>query len=136
MTRELLKIVAQAFENADFEPLYKAISDDVLWKSSATEKGFFRVGGEYRGRRGVARLIRELETNYTIKAFIPKEIISSGDVTWGLFWVDLIYKPAAPLGRVTFDFAIRWQLRDGKIVEHQAFMDTAALLVRQKEPII
>jgi len=28
--------------------------------------------------------------------------------------------------------AIRWQLKDGKIIEHQAFFDTAYLLMVQR----
>jgi ketosteroid isomerase-like protein len=134
MGQELLKSVARALEKADFEPLYKVISDDVRWKSAATIKGFFRFGGEYKGRTGVAKLISEIGTDYTIRAFTPKEIVSNGDVTWGLFWVDLLYKPAG--GQVSFDCAIRWRLSEGKVVEHQAFIDTAAMLVRQAQSVL
>ena len=29
------------------------------------------------------------------------------------------------------EFAVRWRLKDGKIIEHQAFWDTASLLIQQ-----
>jgi len=128
---ELLRSVARALDNSDLQPLYNAIADDVHWKSASTMKGFFCFGGEYDGRAEVARLMSDLVTDYTITAFRPKEVISSGDVTWGLFWVDLIYKPMR--AQVTFDFAIRWRLKDGKVVEHQAFIDTAATFIRQMQ---
>jgi len=133
MAEDLLRSVARALEKADFEPLYKAVHDDVRWKSAATMKGFFRFGGQYRGRTGVAKLISEIGADYTIRSFTPKEVVSNGDVTWGLFWVDLLYKSAQD--QVSFDCAIRWRLRGGKVVEHQAFIDTAAVLVRQTEGI-
>lgn len=127
---QLLKSVLRAVENANFEPLYQAMSDDVVWKSAATMKGVFRFGGRYRGQKGVETLISEIETDYTLRSLTPREVISRGDVTWGLFWVDLLYKPT--LAQVCFDFAIRWRLRDGKVVEHQGFMDTATMLIGER----
>jgi len=121
-------------EKANFEPLYKAMSDDVVWKSAATLKGLFRFGGQYSGKKGVERLISELETDYTLKSLTTREVISKGDVTWGLFWVDLFYKPT--LAQVCFDFAIRWRVQDGKVVEHQGFMDTAAMLVHEQSGLL
>jgi len=132
MGKDLLQSVARALQNADFRPLYNAIADDVHWKSAATMQGFFSFGGEYKGRPDVAQLMSDLATDYTFTAFTPKEIVSSGDVTWGLFWVDLIYKPKG--AQASFDFAIRWRLKDGKVVEHQAFIDTAAMFLRQMLP--
>ena len=32
---------------------------------------------------------------------------------------------------VDLEIAIHWKLKDGKIIEHQAFFDTAALLIQQ-----
>ena len=125
-----MKNVMRAVESANFEPLYNAISSDVVWKSAATMKGFFPFGGQYKGRQGVETLISEIETDYTLRSLTPKEVVSKGDVAWGLFWVDLFYKPT--LAQVCFDLAIRWRLKDGKVVEHQGFIDTAAMLVREQ----
>ena len=131
---QLLKSVMHAVENANFEPLYSAISDNVVWKSAATMKGMFPFGGQYRGREGVEALISEIEVDYTLRSLTPREIVSRGDVVWGLFWVDLFYKPT--LAQVCFDFAIRWRLKDGKVVEHQGFIDTAGMLVREQSGLL
>ena len=71
----------------------------------------------------------------------PKEIISHGEIVWGLFEVESDYKPAnKPRQRpqyIIIECAIRWRVRDHKIIEHQAFFDTASLLVQQGElPIL
>jgi len=130
---QLLRTVVQALQRADFKPLYDAIGDDVVWKSAATMKGFFRFGGQYTGREGIEELIKEVETDYIVRSITPKEIVSRDDVTWGLFWADLFYKPTS--SQVCFDWAVRWRTRDGKLVEHQAFIDTAAVLVREQSGI-
>ena len=64
----------------------------------------------------------------------PKEVLAEGDVVWGLFDVGLRYDAkgrASEAINVQLDMAIRWRLRDGKIIEHQAFFDTAQLLLQQ-----
>src|SRR5579862_3657475 len=131
---QLLRSVMRAVENANFDPLYSAISDDVVWKSAATMRGMFPFGGQYRGRQGVETLISEIEADYTVRSLTPREVISKGDVLWGLFWVDLLYKPT--LAQVCFDFAIRWRLLEGKVIEHQGFVDTAAMLVCEQSGLL
>jgi len=42
------------------------------------------------------------------------------------------YEPkgkAAESRTLAFEMAIRWRLKDGKIIEHQGFFDTASLLI-------
>jgi hypothetical protein len=53
---------------------------------------------------------------------------------WGLFWVDLFYKPT--VAQVCFDCAVRWRVTDEKIVERQAFIDTAAVLLRKQSGLL
>jgi hypothetical protein len=64
----------------------------------------------------------------------PKEVVAARDVVWGLFDVGLCYDAKRTSGQATnikLDMAIRWQIKDGKIIEHQAFFDTAHLVVQQ-----
>ena len=35
---------------------------------------------------------------------------------------------------IELEVVIRWRLRDGKIIEHQSFFDTASLLIQQGHP--
>jgi ketosteroid isomerase-like protein len=66
----------------------------------------------------------------------PKEIRASGDVVWGLFDVGLRYDAKGKISGdapAQLNMAIRWRLQDGKIIEHQAFFDTAHLLRQQQQ---
>ena len=131
---DLVTTVMRALEKANFQPLFLALSDDVVWKSAATVKGLFRFGGTYTGRDGVETWKREFEHDYTVRAIIPREIISKDDVLWSLFRVDLFYKPT--WAQICFDCAMRWRLKDGKIVERQAFVDTATALIREQSGLL
>ena len=131
---ELLAIVAQGLEKGDFQPLLDAISDDIVWKSAATVKGLFPFGGRYMGREGVEAWKSEFESDYAVRSITAREVVSKGDVTWGLFWIDLFYKPTR--GQVCFECAVRWRLRNERIAEHQAFIDTATVLIREQAGLL
>jgi len=61
--------------------------------------------------------------------------VSSGDVVWGIFQITSTYAPVnnpnAVRKPVNWEMAMRWRVRNGKIVDAQAFFDTAGLLVQQ-----
>lgn len=127
-----MRSVFQAFERGDVQPLLDAMDEDVVWKSAATRKGFFPFGGTYTFRDGVTVALRDIAKRYAFRRFAPKEIVSQEDIVWGLFDVELEHiietmPPRSELVRV--EMAIRWRMRENRIVEHQAFFDTAALLI-------
>jgi ketosteroid isomerase-like protein len=131
-----MKTVVEAWGQADLDPVRAALDDDVVWKSASTCKdGVFRFGGVYRGKSSVLALLALLSTNYFFQRYAMKEIISRGDIVWGLFDTDGVFIPTG--GRdedrrpIRFETAFRWRIRDGKILEAQSFFDTAALLVQQ-----
>jgi ketosteroid isomerase-like protein len=130
---ELMRTITSAFEEGDVRPLMAAIHPDVVWKSASKYGGLFSFGGKHMDRIGVVEVLSKIALRYTFTRFRPKEIVEQGDMVWGLFDTKLAYKP--PKGRapksVTIEIAIRWKLCDGKIVEHQAFFDTASVLVQQ-----
>ena len=132
---KLMRTVVAAFEKSDLRPLMAALHDDVVWKSASKHEGLFSFHGEYKGRAGVQQLLANASMDYTFHHMTPKEVVAAGDVVWGYFDVGLRYdaKGKVPEPRVTqLDMAIRWRLKDGKIIEHQAFFDTAHLMVLQK----
>jgi hypothetical protein len=126
--------VAAAFQRADLRPLFHVIADNVLWKSGSTVKGPFLFGGTYRDRLDVMLLTAEISAGYAFRQFVPKEIISNGgDILWGLFQVEGDYMPPTGGGtrqRFEFECAIRWRMEGEKVVEHQSFFDTHALLLQ------
>jgi len=131
---ELMREVAAAFEKSDLQPLFGAIHEDIVWKTASNEEGLFRFGGEYRNRAGLLVILSTLSKEYTFYRFHPKEIIATGNIVWGHFDVGLFYDPKGEgeaRKQMTLEMAVRWRLEGAKIVEHQAFFDTASLLIQQ-----
>jgi ketosteroid isomerase-like protein len=130
-----MRKVAEAFEQADLKPLFDSIAENIVWKSGATKEGPFLFGGTYTGRLGVVEVTSLVSTGYVFRRFSPKEIVSSGDVVWGLFDVEGDYLLCGDRTKRPFqmEFAIRWRVHGGKVVEHQSFFDTHALFKQQSK---
>jgi ketosteroid isomerase-like protein len=135
----LMRRIAAAFEQGDLRPLFEVIDEkDVVWKSGSNEGGPFRFSGTFASRDGVLQVTSQISANYKIRRFSPREIVCNGDVVWGLFDVagDFTQTGRGPGDNLPFRYecAVRWRVRAGKIVEHQAFFDTEALS-RQIRPV-
>ena len=134
---KLMRVVIAAFAVGDLRPLIAAIHKDIVWKTGAPHDHLFRFGGIHQRRAGVMEVTGEIASEYVFRRLEPREIIAKGDIVWGLFDAEVKYQPVGdtrvyPL--LQLDIAIRWRVQDGKIIEHQAFFDTAALL-RQRGDI-
>jgi ketosteroid isomerase-like protein len=135
---QLMRTVIEAWGEADVGPVREALDENVVWKSaSSCDVGTFRFGGIYRGRANVLTLLSTLSTSYFFRRYSAKEIISNGEVVWGLFDVEGTYLPPGARESerkpIHFETAFRWRIRKGKILEAQSFFDTAALLFQQRE---
>jgi ketosteroid isomerase-like protein len=131
---KLMKMVIEAWGQADVNPAYEIIDENIIWKSASTHKnGQFSFGGVYTGKTEVIAHLSKLSTNYFFQRYAAKEIISKGDIVWGLFDTYGSYIPSGSRERkaINFETAFRWRVRDGKVVEVQTFFDTAALLAQQ-----
>ena len=131
---KLMRVVAAAFAVGDLRPLTLAVHKDIVWKTGSPHDHLFRFGGIHRRPAGVMEVTGEIASEYLFRRFEPKEIVAKGDVVWGLFDAMVQYQPVGsarvyPL--LQLDIAIRWRLKDGKIIEHQGFFDTAALLLQR-----
>jgi len=78
------------------------------------------------GKAGVAQALADVSKRCRCRHFEPREVISIGEIVWGLFEVEIEYFEEQKV--VVTEMAIRWRVRHGKILEHQAFTDTASLL--------
>lgn len=133
---QLMRHVVAAFGDGDLRPLMAAIHKDIVWKAASPHTRLFRFGGVHEKREGVMDVTAQIAMEYTFRSFTPREIIARGDVVWGLFEVEAVYEfqTGGPSPKtVKLDIAIRWRLKDGKILEHQAFFDTASLLMQRGE---
>lgn len=135
---QLMKTVLEAWGQANLEPAYAALDENVVWKSGSTfANGQFRFGGVYNGKASVVALLSKLSTQYFFQRYEEKEIISQGEIVWSLFDVYGSYVPAGGRDRAhksfVIEMAFRWRIRGGKILEAQTFFDTAALLAQQDQ---
>jgi ketosteroid isomerase-like protein len=134
-SEDLMRDVTRAFAQSDLAPLLNALHDDVVWKSASRMPGGpFSFQGDYKSRAGVLELLSKLARDYTFHHMTPKEIVGGKDTVWGLFDVGLCFDPKGkrtPSPPVNLEMAFHWRLKDGKIIEHQAFFDTAWLAERQ-----
>jgi ketosteroid isomerase-like protein len=134
-TSLMCKVVA-GFEQSDMGPLLDVLHDEIVWKSAHRYDALFRSKGEYKTRPRVIELLTDIFQNYRFHRFEPKEIVASGDAVWGHFDVELSFDPKRSgivSKHVDLEVAFRWRLRDGKIIEHQSFFDTASLLIQQSQ---
>ena len=132
---ELMRGIVAAFEKSDLRPLLNALHEDVVWKSASKLEGLFSFHGDYRNRSGIVEVLSSISKDYTFLHMKPKEVLAVGDVVWGHFDVGLRYDAkgkASEPKTIQLDMVLRWQLKDGKIIEHQAFFDTAHLLMVQR----
>jgi hypothetical protein len=90
---DLMRKVAAAFEKSDLRPLLDALHEDVVWKTAAKSQGLFRFGGDYKNMSGATEVLSQISMDYTFHRMRPKEIVSSGDVVWGLFEAEATYQP-------------------------------------------
>jgi ketosteroid isomerase-like protein len=126
--KALMLSVFSAFKDGNLEPLFAAVSPDVVWKAAAPQE-FFRFGGTYRGIEGMHEYTALLSSRYHFTSFAPKIVTAAGDQVWGVFDAEALHQPS---GRyIHFEISLRWTLKAGKIVEHQCFFDTAGVLMQQ-----
>jgi len=133
MTQELtnnslMLSVLAAFRTGNLEPLFAALSSDVVWKVTAP-KEFFRFGGTHKGIAGMKEYTALLFSRYHFTRLAPKTISAKGDQVWGIFDMEALHQPS---GRyVRSEVSIHWTVKNGKITEHQGFFDTAGVLLQQ-----
>lgn len=130
-----MRRVAAAFEKADLRPLLAAIDENIVWKSASTVDGAFPFGGIYNRQIGVVQVTSQIGTRYAFTRFAPTEILSQGEIVWGLFGIegDYLTRTGHRSGKAfKIDCAIRWRVRDGRVIEHQAFFDTNALRLQEE----
>jgi ketosteroid isomerase-like protein len=131
---DLMRKVAAGLEKADLQPLLEAIHEDIVWKSATKHEGLFRISGEHKGRAGVLTVLANISMNFKVHQFKPKDVIAHQDIVWGHFDVATTFDPKSkgyPEKAINMEIAFRWRIKDGKVIEHQSYFDTASLLIQQ-----
>ena len=126
--KNLMLSVIAAFRDGNLDPLFAALSPEVVWKATAP-RAFFRFGGTHRGLAGMKEYTALLFSRYHFTRFVPRILTAKDDQVWGLFEAEALHQPSGKY--VQTEISIRWTVKDGKITEHQDFFDTAGVLMQQ-----
>jgi ketosteroid isomerase-like protein len=132
---QLVQRVTEAFESSDFGPLLEHLDENVVWKAASRKGGPLRSGGIYRGRSGVLQVTSEILMTVTFARLQPTEIVSEGEIVWGLF--DTVIAPRLGTRRIEYETAIRFRIRNRRFLEISPFFDTAGVgeaLAAAQEP--
>jgi ketosteroid isomerase-like protein len=126
--KNLMLSIIRAFKEGEVEPLFAAASPNIVWKSNAPD-AFFRFGGTRVGLTEMKAHIALVFAQYHFVRFEPKVILTEGEMVLGQFEVEAFHQRSSKI--VKSDISLRWTVRDGKIVEHDGFFDTAGVLMQQ-----
>jgi len=131
--KTLMLTVMAAFADGNLEPLFAAVSPQVVWKATAPRE-FFRFGGTHRGIAGMKEYTALLFSRYHFTRFTPGILTARDDQVWSVFEAEALHQPSGKY--VQFDISIHWTVKDGKIAEHQCFFDTAGVLMQQGDLVV
>jgi ketosteroid isomerase-like protein len=138
MTQELsneirMLSVYATMKDGNLEPLFVALSPEVVWKATAP-KEFFRFDGTHRGIVGMKEVTALLFSRYHFTRFKPRIVTAKREQALGMFEAEALREP---IGRyVQFDVSVHRTVKDGKITEHQCFFDTAGVLIQQGDLVV
>ena len=88
--------VLSAFRRGILEPLFEAVSPDVVWTATAPPE-FFRFGGVYKGVRRHQGIYRAASVALSLHALEPKLVTAHQDEVWGLFDVEALHQPSGQM---------------------------------------
>jgi ketosteroid isomerase-like protein len=120
---KLVQDAYAAFGRGDVQGILDRLDDSIIWKGVYGAGPHVPTSGERRGKPEVAEFFKQVAENVNFSRFEPKEFIATGDKVVALGH----YTASTPIGK-TFDsdFAMVFTLRNGKVIEFQEFMDSAA----------
>jgi uncharacterized protein len=113
-----------AFLRQDIPGVLASVDDDVVWKPVTGAGRHVPTAGERRGKASIAEFFKVVGETTHFSRFEPKQFVAQGDKVVALGH----YAATTPAGGAfDSDFVMVFTLRDGKIIEFQEFLDSAAI---------
>jgi len=122
------KIVQEAyaaFGRRDIPAVLATMDDAVVWRPAYGAAKHVPLSGERRGKAAVGEFFKTVAEVQDFDTFEPREFVAQGDkvITLGHYAATV----KATGRRFDSDFVMVFTLRNGKLVDFQEFLDTAAL---------
>ncbi len=109
-SEDLMRTAIEALGRGDAAPYEAALHDDVIWRSARAPA----PDADGQGRETVTALLEKIASATTDfrRQWHARDIVSRGDIVWGLFDAEDGETP---------ELLVRWRMQDGKIVYAQTF---------------
>jgi uncharacterized protein len=123
---QVVKDAYSAFLRGDVDGILNALTDDVEWEGVKGTEGTLPQAGLRRGKAEVARFFQEVATTTEFERFEPQEFVAQGDTVVAIG----VYSGVAKANgqRARSDWAMVFNMRDGKVARFREFCDSAALV--------
>ena len=122
---ELVKSLYGAFKRGDLETIFAALDSNIDWFSNA-DPALIPWGGEGKGVAAAKKYFKEIAAHVEIESFMPREIFGSPDFVTVLGHESGRLMPSG--GRLDDEWAHIFKIKDGKVVEFRAYVNTHALV--------
>jgi ketosteroid isomerase-like protein len=113
-----------AFGRGDIASILASVADDVVWVGVYGAGSHVPQSGERRGKAAVAEFFQQVGANTKFSRFETKEFFAAGDKVVALGHYTATTSAG---GSVDSDFAMVFELRNGKVSRFQEFCDSAAI---------
>lgn len=120
----LVQSAYAAFGRGDIQGVLDTLHDQIVWKPLTGAGRHVPMAGERRDKAGVATFFKIVGESLHFSRFEPREFIAEGDkvVALGHYTAK-----TSTGGSMDSDFVMVFSVRNGKIVQFQEFLDSAAL---------
>ena len=115
VNKNLMLSVIAAFKDGNLEPLFAALSPEIVWTATAPRE-FFRFGGTHRGIAGMREYTALLFSRYHFTRFAPKILTAKSDQVWGVFDAEALHQPSGKYVRTDSSIAARQTGRSSNLL--------------------
>jgi ketosteroid isomerase-like protein len=119
---EIIRRGYDAFARGDITGLLELFADEIEWKTPGPQD--LPTAGTRRGREQVGQFFGTLDQVFEIQRFEPQTFLADGDRVVVLGSETSRVKATGAV--ISSDWTHAFRVRDGKVVEFQEYMDTAA----------
>ena len=117
---QLVRGLYESFARGDLAGVLAQFDPQIVWLEAA---GFPSVGGRHLGHQGVQAALTRVAEDWENLTVAPREYVGDGDLIVVLGETSGTFRKTGRSFKSPFAHTLR--LRDGKVIEWQAYIDTA-----------
>lgn len=119
--RAVVEDIQDAFRKGDYARIAARYDEEVDWLVYGPQSVFPEIGRR-RGKRAMFQALQALNANYRFERHVTEWLLAEGDRAASIADVTLVQRASGRIIRVRI--ASFQRVRDGRVVEYRAFMDS------------